>query len=431
MSDEQRTQLEGAIARALSPQRRLSRRAFLRQAGRGGIYAGAALSLPSILAACGITPSGSVAPSASPVGGTPVGTLNWANWPLYIDTTNDDLEEATEAGQRQSGTLDAFTAETDIKVAYIESIQDNQEFFGTIQPALAAGQDTGWDMIVVTDWLVGKMIGLGYLEEIDVATSVPNFVANAGEKYKNPSYDPNNRHSVPWQSGVTGIGYNPTLTGRPITSFADLLDPAFKDQIGMFSDTRDSISLALLHNGVVPKDATEDDVRAAVKVLREQAPLVRGYYGNEYAQGLADGSLALTMAYSGDIFQLQFDDPNLQFVVPEKGGVLWIDNLCIPKGAQHPADALAMMNYAYQPEVMAQIEEYVNYISPVPGAQQIIRQHAAEAETPEDREYLEAVAESPLVFPTEEMLSNLYSYKVLSEQEETLWNELYQEITLG
>lgn len=431
MSDEQRTQLEGAIARALSPQRRLSRRAFLRQAGRGGIYAGAALSLPSILAACGITPSGSVAPSASPVGGTPVGTLNWANWPLYIDTTNDDLEEATEAGQRQSGTLDAFTAETDIKVAYIESIQDNQEFFGTIQPALAAGQDTGWDMIVVTDWLVGKMIGLGYLEEIDVAASVPNFVANGGEKYKNPSYDPNNRHSLPWQSGVTGIGYNPTLTGRPITSFADLLDPAFKDKIGMFSDTRDAISLALLHNGVVPKGATEDDVRAAAKVLREQAPLVRGYYGNEYAQGLADGSLALTMAYSGDVFQLQFDDPNLKFVVPEKGGVLWIDNMCIPRGAQHPADALAMMNYVYQPEVMAQIEEYVNYICPVPGAQEIIRRHAAEAETPEDRAYLEAVAESPLVFPTEEMLSNLYSYKVLSEEEETLWNELYQEITLG
>jgi len=429
--DQQRTQIERAIARALRPERRLSRRAFLRQAGRGGIYAGAALSLPSILAACGITGTQSPVASSAPVGGTPTGTLNWANWPLYIDTTNDDLEEATEAGQRESATLDAFTADTEIEVAYIEAIQDNQEFYGTIQPSLAAGQDTGWDMITITDWLVGKMVSLGYLEEIDVATSVPNFVANAGEKYKNPSYDPNNRHSVPWQSGVTGIGYNPTLTGREITSFADLLDPAFEGQIGMFTDTRDAISLALLHNGVVPKDSTEDDVRAAVEVLKEQAPLVRGYYGNEYADDLADGTLALTMAYSGDVFQLQFDDPNLQFVVPEKGGVLWIDNMCIPKGAQHPADALAMMDYVYNPEVMAQIEEYVNYICPVPAAQDVILQHAAEAETDEDREYLEAVANSPLVFPTEDMLARLHSYKVLSEEEETLWNELYQEVTLG
>jgi spermidine/putrescine transport system substrate-binding protein len=118
-------------------------------------------------------------------------------------------------------------------------------------------------------------------------------------------------------------------------------------------------------------------------------------------------------------------------VVPEAGGVLWIDNLCIPKGAQHPADALALMNYVYDPEVMAQVEEYVNFICPIPAAQDIIRQHAAEAETDEDREYLESVAESPLVFPTEEMLARVHSYKVLSEEEEALWNQLYEEVTLG
>jgi spermidine/putrescine transport system substrate-binding protein len=127
--------------------------------------------------------------------------------------------------------LDAFTAETGIEVNYVEAIQDNQDFFGTIQPALAQGQDTGWDLITVTDWLVGKMIALGYLEQIDVEASVPNFVANAADKYKNPSYDPNNLHSVPWQSGITGIGYNPQLTGREITSFEDLLDPAFEGRI--------------------------------------------------------------------------------------------------------------------------------------------------------------------------------------------------------
>ncbi|MGH2402115.1 MAG: extracellular solute-binding protein, partial [Candidatus Limnocylindria bacterium] len=177
-----------------------------------------------------------------------------------------------------------------------------------------------------------------------------------------------------------------------------------------------------------------EDVRAAAEILQEQAPLVRGYYGNEYAQALADGSLAVTMAWSGDVFQLQFDNPDLQFVVPEAGGILWIDNLTIPKGAQHPNDALAFMDFVYQPDIAAQITEYVNYICPVPAAQEIIRTHAQEATDGGDQEtadYLTSVADSELVFPSEEMLGNLHSYKVLSEEEEALWNELFQEITQG
>ncbi|MEP7081783.1 MAG: spermidine/putrescine ABC transporter substrate-binding protein [Chloroflexota bacterium] len=419
------SQIERAVRRAFDRQRRLSRRTFMVGAGRGAVAGGAMLSLPAILAACGIGPGASSGASGGAVGGgEPAGTLIFANWPLYID--QDD------AGA--SPTLQQFTEETGIDVDYQESIQDNQEFFGTIQPALAAGEDTGWDLIVMTDWMIGKMAGLGYLETIDVARDVPNFVANASDKYQNPSYDPNNAHSVPWQSGITGIAYNPALTGRDITGFADLLDPAFEGRIGMFSEVRDSLSLALLHNGVVPSDATEDDVRAANDVLRQQAPLVRGYYGNEYAQELAAGSLAVTMAWSGDVFQLQFDNPDLRFIVPSAGGILWIDNMAIPKRAQHPVDALAMMDFAYRPEIAAQITEYVNYICPVPAAQEIIRTHAQEAADggdPETADYLNTVAESELVFPSEEMLGKLHSYKVLSEEEEELWNTLFQEVTQG
>ena len=421
----EQSQIERAVARVFNRQRRLSRRAFLVGAGRGAVATGAVLSVPAILAACGIGPGGSPGASGgAAVGGEPSGTLIFANWPLYID--QDDAGE--------SATLNQFTEESGIDVDYQESIQDNQEFFGTIQPALAAGQDTGWDMIVMTDWMIGKMAGLGYLESIDVARDVPNFVANAAEKYKDPTFDPNNAHSVPWQSGITGIAYNPALTGRDITGFADLLDPAFEGRIGMFSEVRDTLSLALLHNGVEPQNATEDDVRAANDVLRQQAPLVRGYYGNEYAQELAAGSLAVTMAWSGDVFQLQFDNPDLRFIVPSAGGILWIDNMAIPKRAQHPADALAMMDYVYRPEIAAQITEYVNYICPVPAAQEIIRTHAQEAADGGDQEtadYLTAVAESELVFPSDEMLGRLHSYKVLSEEEEELWNTLFQEVTQG
>ncbi len=430
MTDRQdETRIERAIARAFRGGRH-SRRVFLRRAGKGVVVMGSALSLPSILAACGIGPGGSPGatggPSGEPVGGgEPAGILNFANWPLYIDQDDDG----------NSPTLAQFEEELGIDVNYTENIEDNAGFFGTIQPSLAAGDDTGYDIIVPTDWMVGNLIRLGYLERIDVARDVPNFVANAADKYKNPTYDPNNAHSVPWQSGITGIGYNPALVDEEITSMAQLLDPAmiekYSGQVGMFSEMRDSMSFALLHNGVTPTEATLADAEAARDTLQAQAEHVRGYYGNEYAQGLADGSLAITMAWSGDVFQLQLDNPDLQFVVPDEGGILWIDNMVIPKGAQHPNDALAMMDYVYRPEVAAQMAEWVNYICPVPAAQDIIRQHAAEAEDPEDADYLNAVADSPLVFPTDEMLGRLRSYKVLDEDEERDWNELFGEVVQG
>ena len=372
-------------------------------------------------------PGTSAAPSGAAVGGgESEGELNFANWPLYID-------QDEETGE--SPTLQAFKEATGTDVTYTENIEDNQSFFGTIQPALAEGQDTGYDIIVMTDWMIGNMARLGYLEEIDVERDVPNFVANADPTYLERSYDPENRYSVPWQSGITGIAYNPELVAEEITSMAQLLDPAMIEkycgQIGMFVEMRDSMSFAMLYNGVIPSEATIEDAEAAQQVLLNQAPCVRDYYGNEYAQALADGSLAITMAWSGDVFQLQFDNPDLQFVVPEEGAILWTDNMAIPKGAAHPNAALEMMDYVYDPENAAQIAEWVNYITAVPGAKDVILQHAEEAESEEDAEYLRTVADSPLVFPTEEMLDRLHSYKVLDEDEERQWNELFGEVVQG
>ncbi|MEP6469297.1 MAG: spermidine/putrescine ABC transporter substrate-binding protein [Chloroflexota bacterium] len=432
MSEEQRTRLEQAISRALQ-QDRYSRRSFLRKAGRGGLYAGGALSLPAILAACGIGPASSSAASGqattTPVGGgEPSGDLIFANWELYIDP-------GPHQDPQKSPTLANFKKETGIDTTYTENILDNQSFFAQIQPDLEAGNPTGYDLIVMTDWMIGNMVRLGYLEQIDVGRDVPNFGANAFDKYKNPTYDANNLHSVPWQSGITGIGYNPALVDEEITSMAQLLDPAmiekYSGQIGMFTDMRDCMSFALLYKGVNPKDATEADVEAARDVLLAQAPHVRKYYGNEYSDPFSNGTLAITMAWSGDVFQLNFDNPDLKFVVPNEGAMLWVDNMCIPKGAEHPNDALAMMNYVYDPDAAAQLAEWVNYICPVEPAQEVIRQHAAAAETKDDRDYLEAVADSPLVFPTQDMLDRLYSYKILDEAEERVWNEMFQEVTQG
>jgi spermidine/putrescine transport system substrate-binding protein len=394
-----------------APGRRLTRRDLLRRVGVGA----GAVSATAWLAACGI--QGESAPTTQGNGQDALttnkvkGQLDIANWPLYIDQ---------KKGRRP--TLIEFEKATGIEVTYKEVIQDNQEFFGVINAPLSEGQRIEYDMIVMSDWMITKLVRLGYLEEVD-HSRLPNFRKHAGAIYKDPVYDPGNRHSVPWQSGITGIGYNPKLTGREITSANDLFDPEFKGEVGMFTDMRDTMCLTLLSMGVAPEEATNKDAEAAQKKLLEQrdAGIVRQYYGNEYADALARGDLALTMAWSGDVFQLQFDDPDLQFVVPEEGAVLFVDNMAIPQGAPHPIDAMKFMNFVYQPEIAAQIAAWVNYICPVPAAQSILKKKPG----------LKEVATSPLVFPTPEMESRLHHYTDLDDQEEEYWNDLFNQVVQG
>ena len=340
------------------------------------------------------------------------GQLNFANWPAYIDKAKGE-----------SPTLQQFEKATSIKVNYKEVINDNLSFFGTIREPLANGQPTEWDLIVVTDWLIGKMARLGYLETLDHSL-LGNFDANAGEIYKDPSYDPGNTHSVPWQSGITGIAYNPEITGRDISSVEDLFDPAFKGKVGMMTEMRDTMNLVILGNGVNPENATIEDARAAQQKLLEQRDqgIVRQYYGNDYVQPLANGDLALTMAWSGDVLGKTLGaNSKIKFVVPDEGGILWVDNMAIPQDATNPIDAHQMMDFVYQPDIAAQMTAWINYISPVPAAQPIL-QKAKDS-------YTKQVANSPLVFPTPDMESRLHHYKNLTEEEEAEWQGLFDEVT--
>jgi spermidine/putrescine transport system substrate-binding protein len=369
------------------------------------------------LAACGIggTESRSTGDDEEPDELTTTeknGVLNFANWPAYIDKAKG-----------KSPTIEDFQKASGIAVNYKEVINDNLSFFGTIREPLANGQATEWDIIVVTDWLIGKMARLGYLESLDHSL-LGNFEANAGEIYKDPSYDPGNQHSVPWQSGITGIAYNPDITGREISSVEDLFDPAFKGKVGMMTEMRDTMNLVILGSGVNPQDATIEDAQAAQQKLMAQRDdgIVRQYYGNDYVQPLANGDLALTMAWSGDVLGKTLGaNSKIKFVVPDEGGILWVDNMAIPQNAPNPIDAHEMMNFVYQPDIAAQMTAWINYISPVPAAQPIL-QKANDA-------YTKQVANSPLVFPTADMESRLHHYKNLNEEEEAEWQGLFDEVT--
>lgn len=417
MHDDE-TKIERAIARAFGAGRRISRRRFMRQTGRGVVLAGSALTLQSILAACGIRPGGSASTAPS------TGPLEWANWPAYIDIDDDG----------NYPTIVAFTEQTGIDVNYTEAIQDNADFFGTIRQDLQAGNPTGWDIISPGGWVIERMARLGFLEELD-HSKLPNWTANCADYAKGLWFDPDNTHSLYWQGGITGIGYDPELTGREITSFDDLLDPEFAGRVGGFSDMRDMFGLTLLSLGVTPADATVDDATQAQQVLLEanERNQFRGYYGNEYYDALAAGDLALSVAWSGDVAQMALNDnPNVQFVVPEAGGMRWNDNLAIPKGSGRIEDSLKLLDYWYDPVAATMLSEYVGYFTPVAGVDQRILDDAEAARAEDDAEtadYYDVLA--PTVVPTEDQLTNTYEDKQLTEEEEAEWNDLFIEVIGG
>jgi spermidine/putrescine transport system substrate-binding protein len=388
----------------------VTRRELLRRMGRGSMY----LGVMGFLAACGVQGQRRAEPEKQALP-PKTGELSMANWPLYIDK---------KAGQ--SPTVLSFEEEHDVDLEYNVVINDNEEFFGTIREPLSQGQSSGWDIIVVTDWMIAKMARLGYLEQLH-HEELPNFEANAAEKFKDPFYDPGNKHSVPWAAGITGIGYDVSVTGRDLTSVQDLFDPAFAGRVGMFTEMRDTFGLVLLSQGVEPSTATVEDAEQAQQTLLDNRDNFRGFYGNDYADQLATGNLAVSMAWSGDVFALALDNPNLRFIVPEEGAMEWTDNMAIPAGAEHPTDAHLFMNYVYDPRIAANITEWVWYESPVGEVEQIVQEDVADG----GPGYLKQLAESDLVFPTPEMESQLHGYKVLDEEEEGVWNDLFQEVVQG
>ena len=394
----------------------LSRRSFLRAAGAAAGLA----ALAPLLEAC--------ATAGGPKGtfeGDPTGLVNFANWPLYID------KERAADGHIVRPSLELFQQETGIQVNYREVIPDAQTFYERVQKWLAAGEPTGWDIMVITNGqTLTEMIQLNYLVELP-GDRRPNFDANAADSVKDPAYDPGNRFTMAWQSGITGIAYNPQLTGREIDSLQDLFDPAFEGRVGMFGDNVDLPNLAILAAGAEPETSTPEDWRAAAELLRGQREggIVRDYYTQSYVNALANGEVALTMAWSGDIFQQNASGQasGLQFVVPGDGALLWTDAMCIPRGAQHPVDAIELMDFVYRPEVAAMIAEWVNYITPVPGARDSILDDAGKA-SGEEAVTLENVANSPLVFPSEQDQARLHTYRVLADEGEVAqWNATFGE----
>jgi spermidine/putrescine transport system substrate-binding protein len=416
------TYLDPSFLRGLT-QTRISRRTALGGAGAAGLAA--------FLAACGASSTKAVATHTNWVWdkATKAGVLDFANWPLYIDTSQSG------GGQTTYPSLEQFTKETGIKVNYSEPIQDDDSFFAKIAPALKQGQPIGYDLIVITNGIQMTNLQLKHwLVELDPA-KLQNFFKNAAARLLSRDYDPGNKFTIPWQSGFTGIGYNPKLTGREITSFQDLFDPAFKGKVGMMSGNQDTGNLALVGLHIDPAKSTPSDWQKAADKLKKQRDdgVVRKFYDQSYIKALSAGDTWLSMAWSGDIYQANLSAGNndLKFILPREGGLIWTDNMCIPVNAPHPVDAITYMNYVYQPSVAAMLAESIDYVTPVPGAKASIEQTAAQTSDAAAKASLLQTADSPLVFPTQNEFSQTHYYRVLSPSEATQWNNIFNAVILG
>lgn len=409
---------------------RLTRRSVLKGAGMGV----AGFSLASFLAACAGSTAGkgTAANNSKAVFDQPVGDkVNFANWPLYIDYAKD------KSGTRYSPSIKQFETQTGIDVNFQEEIQSNEEFFGKIQPQLAAGQPTGWDIIVITNGRQFSVLTQNHwVYELD-HSKTPNFNANAQDWAKNPSYDPNNAHSMAWQSGLTLIAYNDKLVHGDITKMDDLANP---DKVGTGSVgmiKADMPDFVMINLGIDPKTSGPAEWKEAAAWLQKQkdAGTVRQYYDQGYIDDFTAGNTSATMAWSGDVlyYSVWAGYDNLHNVFPEGGAMLWIDNMLVPVGAQNPAGALQLMDYYYQPEVATLVTEWVLYMSPVKGVADLILKDAQKAQ---DQHYigyankLNETATNPYLFPSEEFLSQTsFGRQFKTDEEYDEWNNIFLPIS--
>jgi spermidine/putrescine transport system substrate-binding protein len=246
--------------------------------------------------------------------------------------------------------------------------------------------------MVVTDWMAKQMSDLGYLQNLDkeaLSTAYDNLIPSL----QSTELDPDRSYAMPWQSGMTGVWVN-TAEADEITSVNDLFDPKYKGRVTMLSEMRDTVPLVMKADGIDPTEATKEDWLAAIDKIKQAADSgqIRRFTGNDYTEDITSGNAVASIGWSGDASIIS--NPDAEWRMPDEGCMIWTDNMVIPVGAPNPAAAYEWINWVYDPENQAPITEYVQYVSPVDGVQEIL----------EDQD--PKIAGNELIFPSEEFTAD-------------------------
>lgn len=364
-----------------------SRRSFLRASGMGAF----ALTSSGLLAACGTEGTKQTDDTCRSTDRSDTEKrLIFSNWITYMDEN--------DSGKKYP-TLEDFQKTTGIKVDYNTDINGNNEFFAKVCNQLGACEPIDRDLIVLTDWMAARIIQLGWAQELD-DDNIPNVRANLQDSLRELSWDPGRTRSVPWQSGLTGIAYNAKFTGE-VSSFEELVTrPDLKGKIALLNEMGDTMGFALKLVGADPDDFSDDEWAAALDKMEEivASGQVRQFTGNNYTRPLNNGDVFACEAWSGDVFAMQYDNPDIKFVAPSEGMGIWSDNMLVPNKAEHKTNAETLMNYYYDPEVAARLAAWVNYICPVKGAEEAMAKID------------DSLVGNPLIFPTPEDLSTTWGF---------------------
>ena len=377
--------LAADLARQLMAGRGFSRRGFLRTAGISAM----ALGGSGLLAACG---TGGTTQTAESCVSTDLSdtekVLDFSNWPEYIDVEGKRIP-----------TLEEFKKRTGITVNYTTDVNGNNEFLAKVRNQLGACEPTGRDIFVLTDWMAARIIGLGWLQELD-ASKMPNVYTNMQDSLMAATWDPGRKYTIPWQSGLTGIAYNAKYTG-PVESFEELVTrPDLKGKMTMLNEMADTMGFMLKLVGADPGEFTADQWEAAKEKLGgivDSGQVLR-FTGNDYVRPLNQGDIVACEAWSGDVIAMQFDNPDIKWVQPPEGLSLWSDNMMVPNKADHKTNAELLMDYYYEPEVAARLAAWVNYICPVKGAQEAMADIDA------------SLVDNALIFPTAADLVDTWAF---------------------
>ena len=321
--------------------------------------------------------------------------INVCNWGEYVANDSVNFLDVNEDFERLTG----------IKVNYT-LFASNEELYTKLKSGAAT-----YDLIVPSDYMIGKMISEGMLLKLDF-NNIPNY-RYIDEKYKNANFDPKNEYSVPMYWGVVGIIYNTTMVDEEdLTGWNVLWNEKYADNMLMFSNSRDAFALALLDLGYDFNTTDKFEIEEAAGHLRAQKPLVQAYVMDEIYDKMEGGEAALAPYYNGDAVLMMDVNEDLDFFLPENTS-MFIDSFCIPAGAKNKEAAEMYINYMCESTVAAANSYYVGYSTPHMGAMELLD---------------EELVENEIAYPDSEFLGSLENMLTLPVETSSITDALWTDI---
>ncbi|HET6267220.1 MAG TPA: spermidine/putrescine ABC transporter substrate-binding protein [Acidobacteriota bacterium] len=249
--------------------------------------------------------------------------------------------------------LDQFEKQTGIRVRY-DTYDSNQALLEKLRAGV-----TEYDVICPTNWLITSLIRLKLIDKLD-ASRIPNR-KNISPSFQDSAYDRGNQYSIPFLWGIDGIGYNKTKVTGPLDSWSVLWDPQYKNRISMLDNAGDCFLAALKWRGHSINSSVPAELQEARDLLLAQKPLVRTYNSSNFDELLLSGDVWIAYGYSGQLAKATEQNPDLVYIVPREGSLVWMDTLAIPANAPHKDAAYAFLNFCLDPKIAAEITNNTGY----------------------------------------------------------------------